>query len=380
MLRNAWFIAVKDVQYTLREKEALVWLFVMPIVFFYFIGTVTGGFGGGGGAGDEIALREAGDSGFLVDRVARRLEERELDPVRVGGDEAEGHARVLRFPAGFTDRVLAGEPTTLRYEREAEEGDLQGDYDDLRVGRAIYTVLAEVVAAAETGEQPGPEAFEALDAMPRALELDVRPAGKRQSIPTGFEQAIPGILVMFTLLVLLTSGAVMLVIERNQGLLRRLASAPISRGELVLGKWGGKMALGLVQIAFAMLAGTVLFGMDWGPDLPMIFLVLLGWGALCASLGLLLGSLVRTEGQAIGVGVLAANVLAALGGCWWPIEITPGWMQSFAGYLPTGWAMGAMHDLVSFQSGAASAAPQVAILFGAAVVVGWGGVRFFRYE
>lgn len=380
MLRNAWFIAVKDVQYTLREKEALVWLFVMPIVFFYFIGTVTGGFGGGGGAGDEIALREAEDCGFLVERVAQRLEERGFDLVRPEEGEAVEHGRVLRFPAGFTERVLAGEPTTLRFEREAKEGDLQGDYDALRVGRAIYTVLAEVVAAAETGERPGPEAFEALDAMPRALEFDVRPAGKRQSIPTGFEQAIPGILVMFTLLVLLTSGAVMLVIERNQGLLRRLASAPISRGELVLGKWGGKMALGLVQIAFAMLAGTVLFGMDWGPDLPMIFLVLLGWGALCASLGLLLGSLVRTEGQAIGVGVLAANVLAALGGCWWPIEITPGWMQSFAGYLPTGWAMGAMHDLVSFQSGAASAAPQVAILFGAAVVVGWGGVRFFRYE
>ena len=42
-------------------------------------------------------------------------------------------------------------------------------------------------------------------------------AGKRKEIPSGFDQAIPGILVMFTLLVLLTSGGSMLVFERNQG-------------------------------------------------------------------------------------------------------------------------------------------------------------------
>ena len=48
--------------------------------------------------------------------------------------------------------------------------------------------------------------------------------------PIGFSQAVPGTMVMFTMLVLLTSGAVTLVVERDQGLLRRLASAPISRG------------------------------------------------------------------------------------------------------------------------------------------------------
>jgi ABC-type multidrug transport system permease subunit len=216
--------------------------------------------------------------------------------------------------------------------------------------------------------------------MPRALTLEVAPAGERQEIPTGFEQAIPGTMVMFTMFMLLTTGAVTLVIERRQGLLRRLASTPIDRGGIVLGKWGGRMALGLVQIAFAMLAGTVLFGMDWGPDLPIIFAVLTGWAALCASLGLLLGNLASTEGQAIGIGVLTANVLAALGGCWWPIEITPGWMQTFSKFLPTGWAMDAMHRLVSFQSGPASVLPHLAALAALALIAGWVGARRFRFQ
>lgn len=187
-------------------------------------------------------------------------------------------------------------------------------------------------------------------------------------------------MVMFTLIVLLTSGTVTLVVDRRLGVTRRLASTPIPLGAIVLGKWCGRLALGFVQIAFAMFAGTLLFGMKWGPALPMIVLVLVGWGGLCASLALLLGSIVHTEGQAVAIGVLASNVLAALGGCWWPIEITPGWMQALARFLPTGWAMDAMHKLVSFQSGAASALPHVAVLFAAAFAVGCLASRRFRFQ
>jgi len=149
---------------------------------------------------------------------------------------------------------------------------------------------------------------------------------------------------------------------------------------LVLGKWAGKMVLGLIQLSFAALAGTVLFGMDWGPNPGTIAIVLFSWAALCASLGLLSGCLVRSESQAIGIGVLTANLLAALGGCWWPIEITPVWTQQLAMLLPTGWAMEAMHRLISFQTGPASVLPAVALILTGTLVAGVLAVRNFRYE
>ena len=108
--------------------------------------------------------------------------------------------------------------------------------------------------------------------------------------------------------------------------------------------------------------------------------VLVAWGAFCASAGLWLGTVATTEGQAGGLGVLAANALAALGGCWWPIEITPGWMQAIQNFLPTGWTMDAMHKLISFQSGPASAVPQVVILVMAALLIGALAVRRFEYQ
>ncbi len=140
------------------------------------------------------------------------------------------------------------------------------------------------------------------------------------------------------------------------------------------------MALGLVQIGFAMLVGSLLFGIGWGESLGMVLAVLFAYAALTAALGLLLGSLARSEGQAVGLGVLAANVLAALGGCWWPIEITPGWMQSFARYLPTGATMDALHKLVNFGLPAASALPHLAAMLLAALLVGRLSGRLFRYQ
>ena len=379
ILGGAFFLARKDLQYMLRARETIIWTFVMPIMFFWMIGTITSGFGGGS-TKDRLAVDVPEDAGFLWDRLARRLEEQDYQIVDPTTEENEGitWARRLEIPAGFTDKVLAGEEMKLKFVRVGEG--LGTDFDQVRLNRAVYTVLADLVVTAEGGETPSPEAFDRLDAIPRSLTLEVAPAGVRREIPTGFEQAIPGTMVMFTLLVLLTSGAVLLVIERRQGVLKRIASTPLSREQVVLGKWGGKMVLALVQIGFAMLTGTLLFGMDWGPNLPMIAVVLFAYASMAASFGILAGSLARTEGQAIGLGVLASNVLAALGGCWWPIEVVPAWMQTMSMGLPTGWAMDAMHKMVSFGASPASVLPHVMALLATAIVAGAVSARVFRFE
>ena len=379
MLRDALFIARKDLHYTMRSREAILWIFLMPIVFFYFIGTITAGFRGGNGEGDVLAVKEGVGAGFMADQLLRRLEDRGFDVViPEQGEDLSDYPRLLTIPDAFTDSVLAGNPVTLEFLHK-EEG-LSNDDDLIRAKRAAYTVLADLTVTSIMGSAPSPGSFEELDAMPRALELYVRPAGKRKEIPGGFEQAIPGIMVMFTLLLMTTSGAVLLVIERRQGLLRRLACTPIGRSDVVMGKWGGKMAVGIVQISFAMLTGTVLFGMDWGPDLGMILLVMILYAASMASLGIILGSVAQTEGQAVAVGVISSNVLAALGGCWWPIEITPQWMQRLQLFLPTGWAMDALHRLISFSSGPASIVPHLLGMSLAAFISIAVAVKVFRYE
>jgi ABC-type multidrug transport system permease subunit len=80
------------------------------------------------------------------------------------------------------------------------------------------------------------------------------------------------------------------------------------------------------------------------------------------------------------IGVIAANTLAALGGAWWPIEITPEFMQTLQKFIPSGWAMDAMHKLISFEAGAFSAMPHLAVLLLGTLIIGWMGARRFKFQ
>ncbi|MGI9233106.1 MAG: ABC transporter permease [Woeseiaceae bacterium] len=382
-MKQILFIAWSDARFQLRQGSTLLWVFVMPPIFFYFIGTVTGGFSSGFGGGSATPIVVVAESpGFLQEQISLRLRENDFAPVWVtsvadsAGEEAP--TRTLTFAAKLSEKIKAGEQVSVSFDTKASA--LSREFEIIRIQRSVLTALADIVAADATndGALTATELI-ALNAKPRIWNLDVSSAGNRQIIPTGFEQAIPGILVMFTLLVLLTSGATMLVIERKQGLLRRLASTPISRREVVSGKWGGRMVLAILQVTVALVIGTFLFKMNWGPDLAMVILILAAWAGFCASAGLLLGSIASTEGQAAGLGVLAANALAALGGCWWPIEVTPEWMQTLQKFMPTGWTMDALHKLISFQSGAAAALPQLVIIIAATLVVATLAVNRFKY-
>lgn len=381
-MRNIFFIAWQDVRNQLREGSTLLWVFVMPPIFFFFIGTVTGGFSSGLGGGEGTPLTVVAESpGFLKDQVDQRLAANQFDAEWVELLETttveDVPTRTLTFDAAMSEKVLAGEQVQVRFETGANA--LTREFEEIRVNRALYTVLADIVTADATTGPLGAEALAALNNAPRVWQLDVSPAGQRLEIPSGFQQAVPGILVMFTLLVLLTSSGTILVQERTQGLLRRLASAPISKAEVIAGKWDGRMVLAAIQIVVALVFGTFLFKMDWGPNLGMVILVLVAWGGFCASAGLWLGTVARTQAQAGGLGVLAANGLAALGGCWWPIEVTPEWMQFVQKLIPTGWTMDALHKLISFQAGPASVVPNIALLVVATVVFGWLAVRRFSY-
>ena len=79
----------------------------------------------------------------------KRLEEREYRVVRGTETELAGYDRRLTLPSGFSQSVLGGRQVTLTLTRQG--GGLGADYDELRVGRAVYTVLADLVVTAKDG-------------------------------------------------------------------------------------------------------------------------------------------------------------------------------------------------------------------------------------
>jgi ABC-type multidrug transport system permease subunit len=374
---DAWFLARTDTWRLLHTRETLMWTFLMPVVFFYFIGMVNNN--GSPEGKDVLAVSVAPDAGFLADELIQRLGSRDFEIVR-----PESHEKFLLFrrrleiPAGFTAAVLARQTMKVRFSRTGDDSD--ADYDRVRISRATYNVLADLIAVRQAGAQPTAEQFRQLAAEPRTLQLDVKTAGHRLVPPSGYEQSVPGTMVMFTLTVLFTAGAVSLTLERNYGILCRLAYSPMSRGAVVLGKWGARMMVGAIQIAAAMVTGSLLFRVHWGPNLPMVVVVMLAYAALVATLAMLLGNFGRSLTQVIGLGVISSNLLAGLGGCWWPVEITPLWTQRLALFLPTGWTMDALHKLVNFGASPATVIPHVCVSVALALAAGWVLARTFRFQ
>jgi ABC-2 type transport system permease protein len=377
MIRDVFFLTRKDLKFLFREWGTWLWAFLMPVVFFYFIGTITGGMAGPAPA-ETIGLIADRDAGFLADEFVRQLEAVGYKVERVDAQSWSRYSRWITIPAGFTKTVLAGKQSTISFGRFGTG--LNADYDELRLKRAAYGVLADLIIANKRSGKATPDSFREIQAMPRTLTLEVKPAGTRKIIPVGFQQAVPGTIVQFILLMMFTTGGVTLYQERMRGIFRRLASSQMSRVAVVSGKALSRLMIGFLQIAFAMLAGAFLFKVDWGPHVIMVLIVLCVYAGLAVLGGMLLGNFGKSEGQIIAIGVIFSNVLAAIGGCWWPVEITPAWAQKVSLVLPTGWAMGAMHRLVSFGDTPLSALPHLLALLAAVVCAGYFISRSFRFQ
>jgi ABC-type multidrug transport system permease subunit len=375
LLRDAFFVTRKDLRYAMRLPQVWVWMFVMPLALSYLVGSLMGSIVM---RIDQIALYAPPDAGFLADDLARRLTASDYQVVRVGDRAAmKEHALWVALPDGFTHSVLAGPPAEI--EMGYPVGYRFAGYDAYRVGRAVDEILGDLVVLSKQGTDPSAVQLAALVNRPRKLGLRVQSAGKAQRLILGFQQSVPGFIVMFTMQVSLTAGSVLLIVERRKGVLRRLASTQVSRASIVAGKLGARLAMGLIQVGVAMLVGRYWFGVDWGANLWAVLLLLLAYTTFCSALAVAFAGIARTEGQALAAGVILSSVLAAVGGCWWPVEVTPKWMQQAALLLPTGWAMDGLHKLISYGDSPASVALHLAGLAAATIVVGCVAVRRFRF-
>jgi ABC-2 type transport system permease protein len=91
---------------------------------------------------------------------------------------------------------------------------------------------------------------------------------------------------------------------------------------------------------------------------------------VATAVGLLIGATVSDPDQAASVVTPVAIGLAMLGGCMWPLEIVPPFMQAVGHLTPHAWAMDAWMGLVFDGDGVAGIAVDLAVLAGFAAALG----------
>ncbi len=375
-MRHVLLIGHHNVRLFLRDRSSYIWLFAVPLVFVYFMGLVARGPSGPSVARPTVLIDNR-DAGFLGRVFVRELGEQGLNVV--GPRDAGNPQRGITVPADFTQRVLEKKQVKVQFFKIEGSEDPEAALVEVRLMRAVVAMNGHLIehAVKSQGVAPTEDALIALLQAPNPVLLQSSFAGRKPR-PVGFGLSLPGNVVMYLFLNLLMFGGASVAEERRTGVLRRLAVNPLTRGEQLFGKLYGLILLAGVQIAVFLAVGQFLLRVNILEHLFGVVLILLVFSWVASSIGVLIGSLLRAEEKVLGVGLLLALPMAALGGCWWPLEIVPRPLQIAALLTPTGWALSGLHQLVTFGGGLAGAWKAIVVLLGFGAAANAAAMRFFR--
>lgn len=367
-------LAFKDLLQIVRDRRSLFFILLMPIIFTFFFGWVFGNIGEEQDPRLPVGVLNLDAatvaSMALVDSIDHS------DSVRLAALEQtteaslkemvkeEELAAALIISNGFHSTVLAGEePALLIYINPGSQASVTAQ-------SAIEAAIIRTLGAAATarisadaferqaGFSTGTDrqvfleeglamAQEAWKTPPITIitEQAVAKTDDEVPVPNSFGQASPGMLVQFSVFGLFTAS-MLLVSERKSGALQRLLTTPIRRAEVIGGHVLAMFVMVFVQEALLILLGQFAFDLGY-LRAPLATLLMMGVIAFwAASLGLLIGAIANREEQVIIFTMIAMFFFSALGGAWFPLEITGETFAAIGHLLPTAWAMDGFQNII----------------------------------
>lgn len=369
---SALALARTSLRRVVRDRRALFFLVVLPILVILIVGATARGFDR-----FRVGLLER-SSGPAASAMARALSSApQLDVERFSSLDAarRGVARgevaaVVVLPAGLDATLAHGGRVAVPVVTEPATSSQQA------AAAAIASVLARVggrfQAAQFTSDQAGGD-FAANLALAGSLEGRVAAVPvtsatverAQQILPEGYSYSAPTMLVLFVFISALGGGATIVEVRRL-GIYERIAAGPVRPASMILGELLALGAVALVQSALIVAIGAAVFGVAWGDPLAAGVLVVT-WSLVGASAGMLAGAAFRTPEQASAIGTTLGMIFGMLGGCMWPLAILSTTFRRLGHVVPQAWAVDAWTELLSRGGTLGSIAPQLGALaaFGA---------------
>ena len=365
-IRQSLLLASKDTKIFFRDRFAVVFAFAFPLLFTLGFTLALGGIL----SDDEtlqvtLVTREEGKDSlsrqiidglsasdtFAVNEMAYETARREVEAGTLPG--------FIAFPSRFTESLagVGGNNTAVL--------EVVTNADDPEDAAAL-DALAHTIARQVSDTQL---AFLSLSMLPTEVDKEAamlrlselgdfsskqlvtfpeEQVGDRER-PNASNFTLSGYLTMFIFFAAALSAEAIARERRNQTL-ERLLTNGVRRESIIFGKFLTGTYRGVMQVAVLWGVGIVAFGIDLGASPLAVILISLAIVFTSSSFGVMLAALVRTAEGASSAGVLVSLVLAPLGGSWWPLFITPDWMQALGKLTPHGWANTAFNNLMLFHA------------------------------
>ena len=198
---------------------------------------------------------------------------------------------------------------------------------------------------------------------------EIVPEGNEEAlIPNSTQHNIPA-WTLFAIFFIILPLSINMVKEKNQGTFVRLRTNPISYATVLGGKTIVYITVALIQFGLMLLLGVYLFPsiglpkLDISGKIPLLFLVAFFAGLAAIGLGLLLGTIAKSQEQSAPFGATFVVILAALGGVWVPVFAMPNFMQTLSKLSPMNWGLEAFYDVFLRNVGFSELLPEISLLF-----------------
>lgn len=224
----------------------------------------------------------------------------------------------------------------------------------------IYTVFEE---------QMGIETKENL-LNQNAIEFEeiIAQKGEDGIFPNAVQHNVPA-WILFGIFFIVVPLGINIVKEKSLGTYIRIRTSPVSYATIISGKIITYMMICLIQFALMLLIAWLVF-----PSLGLIpfragghlfaMTVIVLFSALAAiGLGILIGTISKTQEQSAPFGAIFVIILAALGGIWVPVFVMPDFMQKLAVISPMNWGITAFYDVILRNGNLSDVSTQLIFLF-----------------
>jgi ABC-2 type transport system permease protein len=365
-----------NMKMTLRQREALFWLFLFPVLLMIILGFVFGSSG-------EVKLRIG-----IVDLDNTPLSQAVVgavtsdDPrfkdsleVEVGSEEEERAAikdgdrnGIIIIPEGFGEKLMAGEQlevTTIINQSEVSTaqitsatltGAINGIVNGIKVSLGMVDPDAQQEITVNEEAAQDVKDFEYIDFM------------------------VPGILAMVLMFGGLAGYSLEIATYREKGILRRIKVSPLSLTTYLSSGILSVLIFTLLQTALLIAIGVLVFKLNInGNYLYIIVLVIIGALSFLA-LGFLVASLTKNARSAGMASQAIALPMMFLSGIFFPLMIMPTALKVIAQCLPLYYLGDALRQVMIDSASLLDVWVDILVLVAMGIIAFLASVRFFRWE
>jgi ABC-2 type transport system permease protein len=379
----AWYFALKDLRITLRDRSGLIFLFITPIFVITIASFALSGLFNSKSDTFIIPIVQLDRTEMGVKFIEELSKISEIhmetefeDQGRMVPMTEEQARKILKrrkvaiiIPSDFTAKIHQQRPAEVIVLKDPGDRLLPNvvenisqriidkfDMSNISINVTVDAVNDVVKRAKDRNSvylDPRPSLDQAgvvIDTLVEDLPIKVvsQEIGKQMERKvTPFESNVPGYAVMFVLFGT-TFAAGSLLTEKEEGTIKRLISMPISKGVILGGKTISNFLQAFMQTVVLFTVGHLVFQMWLGKSVLTLLILIVVTCFAATGLGMLLASFCETRLQVSGKGLLVVLSMSALGGSWWPLYITPEWMQKLAHVTLTAWAMDGFNGLLIY--------------------------------